>query len=112
MFLEQFLELRNNRGRHERHDPWFRITPEPERDPASERYCAECGRDLSGWKPAHSIEGVRGVFGTGCWIERNDVRYESGDGVILLRDHGIGDKQIAAGESGIVVRLGSSGWRR
>ena len=46
-------------------------------------------------------------FGTGM-----AVRYEPGDRVILLRDHGIGDKQISAGESGIVVRLVSSDDRR
>ena len=70
MFLERFSELRNNRDRqNQRRDPWFRLTPEPEREPASERSCADCGKNISGWKPAHPIGGVRGVFCTGCWIE-------------------------------------------
>ena len=40
------------------------------------------------------------------------VRYEPGDCIILLKDHCTGDKQIAAGESGIVGRLVSSDDRR
>jgi hypothetical protein len=40
------------------------------------------------------------------------IRYEPGDRVTLLRDHCAGDKQIAAGESGIVVRLVSYDDRR
>lgn len=69
MFLERFVELRNNRDRHERRYPWFRITPEPEREPASERSCADCGKDVSGWKPVHPVEGRRGVLCTACWIQ-------------------------------------------
>jgi hypothetical protein len=40
------------------------------------------------------------------------ISYEPGDRVTLLQDHCVGDKQIAAGESGIVVRLVSSDDRR
>jgi hypothetical protein len=50
---------------------------------------------------------ILNIFPTGM-----TVRYEPGDRIVLLRDHCIGDKQIGAGESGIVVRLVSSGDRR
>jgi hypothetical protein len=49
MFLERFSELRSDRDRqnqNQHRDPWFRITPEPEREPASERACADCGKDI------------------------------------------------------------------